>query len=64
MANVCGLDRKLRVVAGLVLLALTFAGPWSEMLFPWGIIGVVPLFTGVMGWCPAYTLFGFKRCRS
>ncbi|MFQ5642707.1 MAG: DUF2892 domain-containing protein [Thiogranum sp.] len=64
MANVCGMDRVFRVLVGTVLLALSFFGPLSDALFPWGLIGAVPLVTGLMGWCPAYTLFGFKSCRS
>lgn len=62
MANVCGVDRFLRIAGGAALVALSFVGPFSEVLFPWGLIGVVPLVTGLLGWCPAYTLFGFKSC--
>ena len=64
MANVCGFDRVFRILAGAALLLASFVGPWAEMLFPWGLIGIVPLLTGVIGWCPAYTLFGFRSCRS
>lgn len=64
MANVCGIDRGVRIVAGAALLGLSFVGPWTETLYPWGLIGVVPLFTGIVGWCPAYSLFGFGSCRS
>jgi len=64
MANVCGFDRVFRVVAGAVVLLLSFVGPWAEVLFPFGLIGIVPLLTGLMGWCPAYTLFGFRPCGS
>ena len=56
--NVGIIDRTLRIVAGLALIALTTTGT----IGPWGWIGVVPLATGVLGWCPAYTLFGFKTC--
>ncbi len=52
-------DRVLRVIAGLALISLVFVGPQT----PWGWIGVVPLLTGLVGWCPAYTLFGIKTCR-
>lgn len=54
--NVGGIDRVLRIVVGLALLALVFIGPQS----PWGWIGVVPLLTALIGWCPAYTLFGWS----
>ena len=64
MANVCGIDRVARIAAGAALLALTFVGPWTELLYPWGLLGAVPLLTGLIGWCPAYSLFGFGSCRS
>jgi hypothetical protein len=50
------IDRAIRVVAGLVGLALVFVGPQT----PWGWIGLVPLATGVIGFCPAYTLIGLS----
>ncbi|MDD3517606.1 MAG: DUF2892 domain-containing protein [Chromatiales bacterium] len=57
LKNVGSVDRVIRIVAGLALIALAlFGGQW------WGWIGVVPLATAVMGWCPAYTLFGIKTC--
>jgi len=63
MVNVGGVDRGLRIVVGAALVLLTFIGPLAETLYPWGLIGVVPLITGLIGWCPAYTIFGFKTCR-
>ena len=51
-------DRIIRVVAGIVLLALVFAGPQTA----WGYIGIVPLLTGLFGFCPAYALLGLKTC--
>ncbi|MCK0512116.1 YgaP family membrane protein [Aromatoleum buckelii] len=57
-ANVGGIDRILRIVAGLVLVILAILGIGS----PWTWIGVVPLTTGLLGWCPAYTLFGLRTC--
>lgn len=57
--NVHPIERALRVVVGLVLLSLTFLGPQTL----WGLIGIVPLATGVLGSCPAYTLFGWSTCR-
>jgi hypothetical protein len=56
MVNESRLDRSLRIVVGLVLLALVFVGPHT----PWGLIGIVPLATGLAGYCPAYHLFGFR----
>ena len=58
--NVGGIDRVLRIAAGLSLIGATLAG----YLPVWGWIGVVPLATGVIGWCPAYLPFGIKTCRT
>ncbi len=52
------IDRALRVIAGIVLISLVFVGPQT----PFGWIGVVPLFTGLVGWCPVYTLLGLNTC--
>jgi len=57
-ANVGGIDKILRVVAGLVLIALAIMGIGA----PWTWIGVVPLATGLLGWCPAYSIFGLNTC--
>lgn len=54
------LDRALRVLFGLVLIALVFVGPQT----PWGWIGIVPLLTGALGFCPLYTVLGIKTCRA
>ncbi len=51
-------DRVLRVIAGLALISLVFVGPQT----PFGWIGVVPLLTGLAGWCPVYTLLGLNTC--
>ena len=56
--NEGGLDRVLRIVAGLVLLGLTLNGNIGV----WGWIGIVPLATGALGTCPLYTLLGFNTC--
>lgn len=63
MANVGGIDRGLRIAVGTALVALSFVGPWTETLYPWGLIGLVPLATGLMRWCPAYSIFGIRTCR-
>ncbi|MGE4530675.1 MAG: DUF2892 domain-containing protein [Acidithiobacillus sp.] len=52
------LDRGVRILVGIILIALVFVGPHT----PWGWIGVVPLLTGLVGWCPAYTLLGIRTC--
>lgn len=59
-ANVGGIDRILRIVVGIVLIALAASGSVGV----WGYIGVVPLLTGLVGWCPAYLPFGFKTCKT
>lgn len=58
--NVGGIDRILRAVLGLVLIALVFVGPQT----PWGWLGVIPLATALIGWCPAYLPFGIRTCRT
>lgn len=52
------LERVARTVVGLALLSLVFVGPQT----PWGLIGVIPLVTGLLGSCPLYTLFGMSTC--
>lgn len=56
--NAGSLDRALRVVAGLVLLSLVFVGPQTL----WGLIGLVPLVTGLVGNCPVYSILGVNTC--
>jgi hypothetical protein len=51
-------DRGLRVAAGLVLIGLAATGTVGV----WGWIGVLPLATGLIGWCPAYSLLGVNTC--
>jgi branched-subunit amino acid ABC-type transport system permease component len=57
-SNVGGIDRILRIVAGLVLIALAAVG----QIGAWGYIGVIVLATGLFSFCGAYTLFGFSTC--
>ncbi|NJL28667.1 MAG: DUF2892 domain-containing protein [Thermoanaerobaculia bacterium] len=52
------IERVLRVVVGVGLLSLIFIGPKTL----WGLIGIVPLATGLIGSCPLYTLFGISTC--
>ncbi len=52
--NVGTLDRVLRIVVGAILIALVFVGPQT----PWGWIGLIPLVTAFVGFCPAYRLLG------
>ena len=56
--NVGGIDRILRIVLGLALIALTLTGTIGV----WGWIGVVPLATGAFRFCPLYSMLGFNTC--
>ncbi len=56
--NVGGIDRVLRIVVGLVLIALAATGTVGL----WGYIGALPLLTGLVGWCPPYAIFGWNTC--
>lgn len=58
--NVGGLDRFIRILVGMVLLALIFVGPKTL----WGLVGLIPFLTGVFRTCPLYRLFGLNTCRS
>jgi len=57
-ANVGGIDRILRIVAGLALIALAATG----VVGAWGYLGVIVLATGVFSFCGAYTLLGINTC--
>ena len=56
--NVGGIDRKLRVLVGIIILA---AGAYYQSWL--GAIGLIPLLTGLIGWCPAYLPFGLKTTK-
>jgi len=58
--NEGGIDRSVRVIVGLLLIGLTI----THQIGVWGWIGIVPLATGLIGWCPAYSLFGLKTCKT
>ena len=53
------LDRVIRVIVGLAILSLAFIGPQT----PWAYFGLIPLLTGLVGFCPAYALFGIRTCK-
>ncbi|MHA3885478.1 YgaP family membrane protein [Stutzerimonas degradans] len=55
--NIGGIDKIARIVIGIALIA------WAVLGGPvWAWIGVLPLVTGLLGWCPAYSLLGIKTC--
>jgi hypothetical protein len=56
--NIHPVERVVRVVGGLVLASMAFVGPSN----PWFLLGLVPVATGLVGWCPPYALFGFSTC--
>lgn len=51
-------DRTIRVVLGIALLSLVFVGPQTL----WGLVGLVPLLTGIVGTCPIYRMVGMDTC--
>ncbi|MDG4650311.1 DUF2892 domain-containing protein [Roseibacterium sp. SDUM158017] len=57
--NEGNVDRALRIIVGLALLAIVFVGPQT----PWGWIGLVPLVTGLVGICPLYAALGINTCQ-
>jgi len=58
--NVGKTDKLLRIGAGIALLGLGASG----VIGWWGLIGLVPLATGLLNWCPAYNLLGIKTCKT
>ncbi len=56
-SNVGKVDKGIRIVLGIIILAAGFYfKSW------WGIIGVIPLFTAFVSWCPLYSVFGLSTC--
>lgn len=58
--NIGSADRLIRMLVGLAALSLVFVGPKSL----WGLIGLVPLVTALVGWCPPYAILGISTCKS
>lgn len=56
--NIHNVERAVRIIVGLGLLSMTVLGPQS----PWFLVGLVPLTTGLVGWCPPYSLLGINTC--
>jgi len=56
--NTGSIDRGLRALLGIGLIAIVFVGPQT----PWGWLGIIPLGTALMGWCPLYTVLGINTC--
>ncbi len=58
--NVGGTDRVIRILLGIIVLSLYFVLDDSQRW--WALVGLVPLATGLLGWCPAYLPFGIRTC--
>lgn len=58
--NVGSLDKMIRLLVGIILIALSALG----IIGHWGWVGVVPLFTGLFSTCPAYSLLGISTCKT
>ncbi|NOQ14209.1 MAG: DUF2892 domain-containing protein [Methyloprofundus sp.] len=57
--NVGGLDKKIRIAAGIIIIAVgAFFQSW------WGVIGIIPLATALINWCPAYLPLGISTCQA
>ncbi len=54
--NIGTTERIIRIVGGLLITSLAFWGPAN----PWFFLGLIPVMTGVVSWCPIYQLFGFS----
>jgi hypothetical protein len=57
--NIHPIERGLRVLAGAVLTSLAFWGPTNL----WFLLGLIPLATGLIGWCPPYAMLGISTCK-
>ncbi len=58
--NIGNTERVIRAIVGIILIALVFVGPKT----PWGWIGLIPLVTAIIGWCPPYALLGISTCKT
>ncbi len=58
--NIGQTERIIRVIVGLAITSLAFWGPKS----PWALLGLIPVFTGLLGWCPPYAILGISTCKN
>jgi hypothetical protein len=58
--NIGRTERIIRIIIGIVIISMAFIGPES----PWAFLGLIPLLTGLIGWCPPYAAFGISTCKS
>lgn len=59
-ANIGSLDKTIRMIAGVLLIILAATG----VIGAWGWVGIVPLATGLLNICPAYSVFGISTCKT
>ncbi len=58
-SNVGGIDKKIRIIAGIsIIVAGAYFQSW------WGAVGIIPIATALINWCPAYLPFGFSTCKT
>ncbi len=57
--NVHNVERVIRIIVGIGLISLVFVGPQTM----WGLVGIVPLVTGAIGWCIPYAILGISTCK-
>jgi hypothetical protein len=58
--NIGSTERVIRVLVGLGIISLAFVGPQS----PWAFLGIIPLATALISWCPPYALLGISTCKN
>ncbi len=58
--NIHPVERGIRLLAGIILVTMAFIGPRD----PWFFLGIIPLMTGLSGWCPLYQLVGVSTCKT
>lgn len=57
--NIHPIERSMRVVFGLILVVMAFVGPANK----WFLLGLIPMATGLVGWCPPYAMLGISTCK-
>ncbi len=56
--NIHSIERAVRLVAGAIIASMAFWGPTNM----WFLLGLIPMATGIMGWCPPYAMLGINTC--
>ena len=58
--NIHPIERTVRVLAGIGLMSMAFVGPQNL----WFLFGIIPVLTGLSGWCPPYQMLGISTCKT